>query len=299
MTMLESLRKKIQSAGDLRTIVRTMKTLSSVNIRHYEKAVDAVAEYYRTVDLGLQVVLKKGPIEVLKLPGDRNKGLCAVIFGSDQGLCGGFNDHIVSHALEVMNVREVSRERRTVVCIGSRAADLLKEEGQPVEEILPVPGSLAGITSVMQQIVLAIDDWQEEERLSSVSLFYNKLASNISYDPHTEHLLPLEPEWFQTILNKSWPSHVLPTFTMERGSLFSSLIRQYVFVSLYRACIESMASENASRVASMQAAEKNIEERLDKLNALYRQQRQDSITSELLDIVSGFEALRSETENVS
>ena len=296
MPTLESLRKKIQSAEDLHTIVRTMKTLSSVNIRHYEKAVKSVAEYYRTVDLGLQVVLKNGPIDVLTVPEDKDRGLCAVIFGSDQGLCGGFNDHIVSHVLEVMNVREVSRERRTVVCIGSRAADLLEEEGQPVEKILPIPGSLAGITSVMQQIVMLINEWQGEGRIGSVSLFYNKPVSNISYDPHTEHLLPLEREWFQTILSKSWPSHVLPTFTMERGNLFSSLIRQYVFVSLYRACIESMASENASRAASMQAAEKNIEERLENLNALYRHQRQSSITDELLDIVSGFEALRSDKE---
>lgn len=298
MPTLEAMRKKIQSAEDLRTIVRTMKTLSAVNIRHYEKAVESVAEYYRTVDLGLQVVLKKGPIDVLTVPEDKDTGLCAVIFGSDQGLCGGFNDHIVSHALEVMNVREVSRERRSVVCVGSRAADLLREEGQPVEEILPVPGSLAGITSVMQQIVMTINEWRGEGRIGSVSLFYNKPVSNISYDPHTEHLLPLEQEWFQTALNKSWPSRVLPTFTMERVNLFSSLIRQYIFVSLYRACIESMASENASRAASMQAAEKNIEERLEELNTLYRQKRQDSITSELLDIVSGFEALRSKTENI-
>jgi F-type H+-transporting ATPase subunit gamma len=78
---------------------------------------------------------------------------------------------------------------------------------------------------------------------------------------------------------------------MDREALFSSLVREYLFVSLYRAFAESLASENASRLASMQAAEKNIEERLRELSAQYHQQRQMSITSELLDIVSGFEAL--------
>jgi F-type H+-transporting ATPase subunit gamma len=78
---------------------------------------------------------------------------------------------------------------------------------------------------------------------------------------------------------------------MDRSRLFSELTRQYLFVSLYRACAESMASENASRLASMQAAEGNIGERLDEFHAQLRNERQNSITEELLDIVSGFEAL--------
>jgi len=78
---------------------------------------------------------------------------------------------------------------------------------------------------------------------------------------------------------------------MDRKSLFSSLIREYLFVSLFRAFAESLASENASRLAAMQGAEKNIEEQLGELNRRYHQQRQMSITEELLDIVSGYEAL--------
>ena len=81
---------------------------------------------------------------------------------------------------------------------------------------------------------------------------------------------------------------------MNPDRLFSALVRQYLFVSLYRAYTESMASENGARLSSMQAAEKNIQERLEELTAMHRQQRQESITSELLDIVSGFEALKEE-----
>jgi F-type H+-transporting ATPase subunit gamma len=75
-------------------------------------------------------------------------------------------------------------------------------------------------------------------------------------------------------------------------TLFSALIREYLFVSLYRATIESLASENAARLSSMQAAAKNIEERLAVRNAGYCQQRQNVVIGELLDIVSGFEALK-------
>jgi F-type H+-transporting ATPase subunit gamma len=79
---------------------------------------------------------------------------------------------------------------------------------------------------------------------------------------------------------------------MDWNRLFSSLIQQYLFVSLYRAFAESLASENAGRLASMQAAERNIEDLLEELNSQFQQQRQSSITEELLDIVAGFEALR-------
>jgi F-type H+-transporting ATPase subunit gamma len=84
---------------------------------------------------------------------------------------------------------------------------------------------------------------------------------------------------------------MLPLFSMDRDQLFSALIRQYLFVSLFRACAESLASENASRLAAMQGAERNIEERLEELQTQFHQQRQMTITEELLDIVAGFEAL--------
>jgi F-type H+-transporting ATPase subunit gamma len=108
-------------------------------------------------------------------------------------------------------------------------------------------------------------------------------------------LLPIDRAWIKSIQEKKWPTRVLPTFTIERDNLFSSLFHQYIFVSLFRALAESMASENAARLLSMQSAEKNIDERIEQLNALYRSERQNAITSELLDIVSGFEALREET----
>ena len=79
--------------------------------------------------------------------------------------------------------------------------------------------------------------------------------------------------------------------TMPWHDLFSAVARQYLFISLYRACAESLASENASRILSMQAAEKNIEDRLAELQTEFHHQRQTSITEELLDVVTGFEAL--------
>lgn len=299
MQTLESLRKKSQSAEDLYTIVKTVKTLAAMNIRHYEKAVESVSVYYRTVELGLQVVLQRGPVEILERPPVKNKGACVVVFGSDQGLCGGFNDQIVTHALEDMYEHEITHERRFVLCVGSRARSLLEEQGHPVVETIPVPVSLSAITETGHRIVTTINEWESKGHINKVILFYNKLLSSVSYKPQTIHLLPLDHTWFQTLARKEWTSRTIPTFTMDRNRLFSALVHQYIFVSLYRAFLESMASENASRLLSMQTAERNIEERTEALHALYRHLHQNSTTSELLDIVSGFEALQSSHEGVN
>ena len=142
--------------------------------------------------------------------------------------------------------------------------------------------------------MLKVDEWQSKGKVDRIVLFHNKPLPGVAYRSHTTHLLPLDQEWFQNIARKEWPSRALPTFSMDRSELFSALVRQYLFVSLYGALAESLASENASRLASMQVAEKNIEEHLEELNTEFRQSRQASITSELLDIVGGFEALASE-----
>lgn len=285
------LRRKIRSARDLHVIVRTMKTLSAVNIRHFEQAVKSIDEFFGTVERGLQVLLVDGALEMLPLRPESGGRICVIILGSDQGLCGGFNDHVVSFFLQKYSERP---EDAKVLCIGSRAHAMLEERGFPVRDTFPVPGSLSGITVLLQDLLLRVFGLQEEEGLEQVLLFHNHPLSNVSYEPRVEKILPLDREWFRSLASRDWPSRRLPTHTMARKELFSALIRQYVFTVVARAIAESMASENAARLASMQAAEKNIEERLSSLDALYRSRRQDAITAELLDIVSGFEVLQGE-----
>lgn len=292
MQTLEELRKKNDSAKDLHAIVRTMKTLAAVNIRQFEQAVILASSYYRTVEMGLRGVMWDAALEAAIYSGDKKGFVGAVVFGTDQGLCGGFNDQIVTYALAALHIREPDRQRRLVVCIGGRTSMLLDERDQDVDEGFVVPGSLSGITPLVQKLLIKLDDWQSREAVTRIVLYHHKPLSSIYYQPYTVELLPLELGWFQAIARMPWPSRVIPTYTKNRERLFSSLIRQHLFVSLYRATAESMASENAARLSSMQAAEKNIAERLEELDARYRNQRQSSITAELLDIVAGAEALR-------
>jgi F-type H+-transporting ATPase subunit gamma len=253
--------------------------------------VEALEDYNRTVRLGLQVVLRNRSEAPVIARSGRPGRLGAVIFGSDQGMCGQFNEHIASYALERLGEMAPALGDRSVLAVGVRTIGRLEEAGQPVAGILPVPGSAEGITPLVQQVLWHIDRWQAEAGVTEVVLFYNAPLPGRAYAQRTLGLLPVDAAWLARLTAEPWPSRVLPTFTMDWDRLFSALIRQYLFVSIHRACASSLASENAARLVTMQAAERNIEEHLEELNASYHEQRQTAITTELLDIVSGFEAL--------
>jgi F-type H+-transporting ATPase subunit gamma len=289
METLDALRRRIESASDLHGIVRTMKALSAASIRQFERSVEAVEAYSHTVASGMHILLKDmPPSEADSAPGSRG-GTLAIIFGSDQGMCGQFNENITAFAL-----RDLGESERIQIAIGMRAAARLQEAGSSFSEMFPVPSSVDGINPAVQSLLLKIDEWREQKTLEKVILYYNRPTSGASYQPDRVQLTPVDMSQFRALAQKKTPSRSLPMYTMESSRLLSALLHQYLFVQLYRAYARSLTSENASRLMTMQAAEKNIDERLVELNTLYHGLRQGMITSELLDIVSGVEALTSE-----
>ncbi len=291
MQTIESLKRRIQSAQDLLGVVKTMKALAAVSIRQYQRAVESLSDYNRTVEMGLQVVLKRSRGSFAPLRESSAKRMGAIVFGTDQGLCGQFNNIVASHALDEMKALGIPKENRIVLAVGVRVADILEDSGQKVLEVLSTPGSTAGITSVVQDITMLLEDWRFKRQIENMALYYNEYISGANYRAKTLKLLPVDREWLKNLEKRKWESRTIPMYTMNWETIFRSLIREYLFVSLYRAFADSLASENASRLAAMQSAEKNIEERLEELFGQFHRQRQSTITEELLDIVSGFEAL--------
>jgi len=302
MLTLDALRSKINSIEDLQAVVRTMKSLAMVNIRQYEQARTNLSAYYHTVELGLQALLHHrrfmdSPQGLLSLasvtPQPDSVGM--VIFGSDHGLCGPFNEHIVTYALDQLDRYPIPRDRCSVAAVGARLMPYLATANQPVQTSFSLPTSLAGTPQLLQDLLALIEQWRFHQAVTQILLVYNQSQSTTTYQPSTLSLIPLDRTWLQDLEQRPWPTTALPTLGQDWESSLSALIQQHLFVSLYRATVDSLASENAGRLMSMQAAETNIEERLADLNADYRQQRQNSITGELLDIVSGFEALNNPT----
>jgi F-type H+-transporting ATPase subunit gamma len=287
----ESLRRTISVTQELQSVVKTMKALAGVNIRQYERAAHAVAEYNRTVEMGLQIALRRLPAQIAA-PQKTGGKLGAIVFGSDQGMCGQLNDQVVQHARRALEKLGRRHGEQTMAAVGLRAASQLEGLGRTIETTVQVPGSVAGITAAVETALRQIDEWHFQRGIEFVVLFYARPVSGAWYRIRGVRLLPVDEEWINSVHAKPWPGKTLPLFTMDETKLFQALIREYLFVSLYRAFAESLASENASRLASMQVAERNIEDRLRALTAESRQLRQESITSELLDTIAAFEALR-------
>lgn len=292
MESLRQLHRQLDSVKELRTIVRTMKALSAASIRQYERAVEALAGYYETVERGLHVVFRDLESPPARLGRERHhEGLGVVVFGSDYGLCGRFNEEITQFTMEQLTASPEPHQRPRVLAVGQRVAAALAHEGQAIEEVFLVPGSAAQITATVEQILLKVDEWREEHGVEEVTLFHNRHSAQASYRPRAVELLPIDLRHFRRLKEKRWPSRTLPTFTMNREVLLSRLLHQFLFVSIFRACAESQASEHASRLAAMQSAQRNLDERLEERTTKFRRARQSVITSELLDVVAGFEAI--------
>jgi F-type H+-transporting ATPase subunit gamma len=292
METAESLRRSIVITKELQSVVKTMKALAGVNIRQFERAAHAVAEYNRTVEMGLRVALARLGPNVLPLKDVPGRKLGAIVFGSDQGMCGLLNDQVVSHASRALQKLVVRRENQAILAVGVRAAAQLESLGRRVEDSVRVPSSASAISAAVEEVLQTVEDWHSKRGIDLVVLFNARPISGAWYRVVGVQLLPVGAKWINGLKAKRWPSKVIPMFTMDEAQLLQALIREYLFVSLFRAFAESLASENASRLASMQVAERNIEDRLRALTSESRQLRQDSITAELLDIIASFEALR-------
>jgi F-type H+-transporting ATPase subunit gamma len=290
MDTLESLSDALETTGDIQSIVRTMKALSSVSIRQYEQAEQAMASYAHTVELGLTAVLRQRRAAGLPLPGsvDSSGGEALIVIGSDRGLCGGYNDKITRFALSRMG------DRPTVLgVIGARVASRLEADGRKADAVHLLPGSVEGLSRLVQSVIVEIERWTRIDGVGQVVLVHNRREGRTTAMPQEHRLLPLPESYLHKLAHADWPGRSLPMVRMDPDRLMSWLVQQRLFVVVYRALAEALASEHTSRLTAMQAAERNIDERRDSLHQLYRQRRQETITRELLDVVSGFEAVSS------
>jgi F-type H+-transporting ATPase subunit gamma len=157
--------------------------------------------------------------------------------------------------------------------------------------LFPVPKSVQAITPLVGQIQIESEAHRAKGGYVHLYVFHNRPQSGALYEPVSQRLLPLDAEWQQGLAKVSWTTGNLPEVMDGGTGTLRALIREYLFISLFRACAESLASENASRLAAMERADKNINELLENLNGTFHRLRQSGIDEELFDVVSGFEAL--------
>lgn len=285
MKSLQSMKKNIDSTSSLYSIVNTMKAHASTNIIQFQQASNASMSYRLVLDKALYVVLNENPETTIENSSSNGRRIY-VIFGSDHGLCGRFNERIIAYADDQIK----NEDEAFIFVVGQQVISRLKESF-PLSESFTVPQTTDGVTSSVQKLLVSIDEIRNREKVSEILLLYNKSLGKTDFSETTEKLFPIDLKklWRE---NLDWDSNTLPTFYMNGETLLQDLIQQYFFITLYRAFCYSLVAENESRIASMTSAKKNIEEKLEELQAQYKQIRQNAITDEIRDITSGFMAFK-------
>ena len=288
---MASLNRQIKSANELQSVVRTMKALAASSLVQYERSVSALGDYYRTVELGLCASLLKVDAHRPTIEGRPNSSsvkIGAVVFGSDQGLVGRFNDEVADFAIEQLTAL-TSHPR--VWAVGERIHVRLSDAGLEPIGLFAVPNSVAAITPLVGKIQIQSETHRARGDYTELYVFHNRPKTGALYYPVSHRLLPLDQQWQDKLVKIPWPTKTLPEVMGGSTSTLRALIREYLFISLFRACAESLASENASRLASMQRADHNIGELLEQLQGSFHRMRQSNIDEELFDVISGYEAL--------
>lgn len=284
MATLASLKRNINTTESLSSIVGTMKAFASSNIMHFQQAADASGTYAEILSKSLSVIfaqdLQAGSAS------DEGSGLrIHVVFGSDFGLTGRFNERIVDFAL-----REVPKGKNDLLIVIGQQVLVRLRRYRHIDQVFSVPQTEEGITRTVQRILSRLDEMRATRPLSSIELYYNKPIGKASMREVHETLFPLEMEAFLET-RQAWPGRCIPELLTDPDGTRRDLIQQFFFITLYRTFCDSLVTENASRLASMQSAERNIRDRLDELSFRYRQERQSQITDDINDIISGYKAI--------
>ena len=312
---VEGLRERIKSAESLYSIVETMRALATVNIRRANQAASAAREYLRSVHIALYVALegRRAPSErrpaggrsdaphrapASAPPPVRSRGAhvppTLLVLSSNQGLCGTFNERVTNRALtlgnQIARSLGIDRSELSYVCVGYRGADRLEASGVRVVSVFDAPASVEAVGPLVRKIYAAVAELLEPGgRLLGV---YNQMTSGSTFAESEIQLFPLEPGRWRELPEGEAPFATIPLMAGRSPDIvLPDLVRELLFIDLYRILVESFAAENAARMISMQGATENIDELLAELGAAYRAARQDAITNELMDILGGLFAM--------
>jgi F-type H+-transporting ATPase subunit gamma len=286
----EALARRISGAKDLSAVVRSMKALAASSITQYERAVESLQSSTHTLEMALSVCLRESG--AMAHPANEPRHAVrrgAILIGSDQGLVGRFNESLMDftqHEL-LSSPGEVSH----LWVVGGRIEALVADYGLPAPVPLAIPNSVDAIAPLVNELLIDIATASVRVDMDEIHVFHNQPRGEASYAPVRMRLLPLDEQWQRHLLALPWPTPSHPQVLGSTATALDALIRGHLFVSLFQACAESLASENASRLAAMQRAEDNIAKILDELGRKFHRIRQESIDEELFDVIDGYESL--------
>lgn len=292
---LQQVDRRVGAAEELLSVTQTMKSLAAVNARHFEQAAAALDDYEAIVERGLQVIVMQPEfLATDRLRSDagavHDGPVDMVVFGSNQGLCGPINRHMARHVSD--DIARAEEAGGMVFAVGARLTTELELAGISPDVQVALPNTVEGVTPRADELLLRIDHRRRERPGVAVVMVYPHFEGRQrTYRPATQPLVPFDISRLAKLRQREWPTNQRPMCFGPPAAALAALTRQALFVTVQRCFVQTMASVAVSRLAAMESAQRDIEERLDGLNAERHRLRQSAITEELLDVVSGFEVL--------
>lgn len=284
MPSLREIRRRIASTKDIQKITKAMQTVAGVRLRRAQNRLFAARPYARKLDemmrhLAAQTADERHP---LMTPRDV-EATALIVVTADRGFCGGFNSNVVRRATSIVGE---SAPQPGLVCIGRKGSDTLSRQRVEV---------LSRHTNVFQALEYAqaadiahqVTGLFTSGRVDRVDLLYNEFKSAGTQSLVTEQLLPVPP-----MAVEDDPGFTGYVYEPSQPLLLNDLVPQHIRFQLWRVLLESNTAEEAARMLAMDNATRNANDLIDELTLTANKIRQETITSELMDIVGGAEALK-------
>ena len=280
MTRLAEIEGHIASMDELSDIVGAMRSLAGMRVQEAQRGLPGIRRYAQSMAaaIGAALLLMPQPGPESRARGRRALVLCA----PEHGFVGGFNERLIEAAEAALAAEEL------LFVLGSRGAALALERGRTVFWTRPMATRLAGAPDTVDHLVVELYAHIARGEISRVEVMFGRYRQGDIPAIERRLLLPLDAGE----LGPARPSQS-PLHTLEPRVLFEELVAEYVFARLTEAAVESIASENAARFAAMESAHDNVAKKLEELRQDARQARQSEITAELLDLITGAEAIGS------
>jgi F-type H+-transporting ATPase subunit gamma len=284
MATLRDIKRKISSINSTQTITRTMKMVSASKLRRATEDLEKVKSYALRMEEVVGRVIQKVPQDSHPLLTKREeiKRVLLVPIASDRGLCGGFNVNIGQRAENFIAQNRSAYERIGVYVFGKKAKDYLqRRKADIVKDVTDVKRVDTAIADSMASDIVSLYRTGE---FDMVYLLYTHFQSPVKQVVMFDEFLPIPARGEDEGLDY--------LYEPKRDQIVAALLPKYVSTKIYFALVDSQTSEHAARMSAMENATSNCGEMISHLTLVYNKRRQESITSEMMDIVGGAEALR-------
>ena len=293
MPNLKELKNRISSVKSTRKITSAMKMVAASKLRRAQELAESSRVYADSLSFILSSLAgntkNSSDLPEILTGRENSKISLLIINSSDRGLCGGFNSNLFRNAKKWISDQQGQGKSVKIMTVGKKASSFYKKTDLDIVASFEDLNSNDRQLQVSEEIKNKIMELFGNNEIDEVSILFNKFVSAISQEPTYQSLIPLSND--ETSEDESESNNAIFEFEPDKNELLEYLVPRNFLTQIYRSVLESSASEHAARMTSMDNATRNAGDMIDRLTLTYNRTRQAFITKELIEIISGAEAV--------